>query len=95
MTATSGLTIDELLDGLEFHWGRLPQVATEFETWDEMERLDFLMEWPIQEDYLELLTELIAGSEPTPEQRSRFDDLLSIVEHGRPILDALMRGPGG
>ena len=50
MTATSHVTIDELLDGLEFHWGRLSTVAAGFAAWDELEQLDFVMQRPIQED---------------------------------------------
>ena len=76
MTATSHVTIDEPLDGLEFHWGRLSTVAAGFAAWDELEQLDFVMQRPIQEDDLELLTELIANSVPTAEQRRRFDNLL-------------------
>lgn len=90
MTTVGPVTIDELLDGLEFHWRRLPDVAARFSDWDDMERLDFIMEWPLQEDDLELLSELIAEGNPTAELSDRFDKLLGVVERNRSILDRLM-----
>jgi hypothetical protein len=90
MTRTGPVTIDELLDGLEFHWTRLPDVAARFSDWDDLERLDFIMEWPLQEDDLQSLSELIAAGSPTAEQRRRFHDLLRVVERNRPFLDRLL-----
>lgn len=90
MTTTSSSDIDELLDNLTYSWRRIPDVATTFSTWDELERLDFIMEWPIQEDDLERLTEPIAAGQITAEQRRRFDALLCLIEENRPMLDRLM-----
>ena len=92
MTGTGPLLIDELLDGLTFHWRRLPEVAAEFASWGDLEQLDFLMEWPLQEQDLELLSEHVAAGLATAEQRRPFDDMLRLVERHRPLLGALADG---
>lgn len=92
MTTAEPVTIDELLVGLEYHWGRLPAVAATFHTLDDLEKIDFLMEWPLQEDDLEELAELMASRTPTPYQRRRYGELLRLVDTNRPIIDALWQG---
>ena len=92
MTTLGPVTIDELLERSLHHWSRLPRVAAEIDMWDELEQIDFLMEWPLQEDDLEELAELLASDTPTPDQRRRYADLLQLVDTNRPIVNALWQG---
>jgi hypothetical protein len=92
MTTLGPRTINELFGDLTYRWGRLPQVGHEIDSWDELQQLDFVMEWPIQEDGLEILCSLMTSGTPTPEQRRRYTGLLRLVEQNRPIFDALWKG---
>ena len=93
VTATRALTptarADDYLSYLEAEWAALPAIAVAWDSWDEAERLDFQMEWPIREDRLATLRVLAADGELTPGQRERLAKLDECVARNRPLLDRL------
>ena len=61
-----------------------------FREWEDHDRLDFVVEWPIREDRLHQLREWAAQGLFTPEQQARYDELLQLIACHRPLLDRLL-----
>ncbi len=80
----------ELRRALEV-WRGLPEVAAEIAGWDEIERIDFVHEWPLQEMKLERLREYAGDDELMTEgQRLRYGELEELVARNRPIIEGLL-----
>ena len=82
--------IDHYLDYLQREWGGVPELAAEWDTWDEDSQLDFVLEWPIREDGLHQLHAWAEQGMLSPGQRTRYDALLSLVAQHRPMLETLL-----
>ncbi len=82
--------IDPYLDYLFRAWQALPDVAKVWAEWEDHDRLDFVVEWPIREDHLYQLQEWAAQGLFTPEQQARYDELLQLIARHRPLLDRLL-----
>jgi len=78
------------IDNLFREWGRLPQVEAEWASWEEPDRLVFVLEWPMQEDRLHLVRGWAAQGVLMPEQMARYHELESLIEKHRPILERLL-----
>ncbi|HET8628557.1 MAG TPA: hypothetical protein VFL91_14140 [Thermomicrobiales bacterium] len=68
----------------------MPDLVGEWEEWEELDRLDFVLEWPIREDHVYQLKQWAAEGLLSPAQRARYDELLRLVERNRPILNDLL-----
>lgn len=64
--------IEKLLDLLAWQWERLPEVESEIDTWDLMEQLNFIEEWPLEEDRLMHLKRYVDDGLLNLSQRNRF-----------------------
>jgi len=84
--------IDRYLDLLVAEWLDIPKLAAEWPTWERHARLDFVHEWPIQEDRLAQLRDCAGRGLLTPPQRARYETLLRLVEQHRPTLATLLEG---
>jgi hypothetical protein len=82
--------IDHALERLRAEWSAIPEVAAEWDTWDEPERLDFVVEWPIQEDTLWRLQDWAAQGLLSDEQRRHYNDLLEQIARHRSTLEKLL-----
>ena len=82
--------IEHYLDYLIREWEDVPHLAAEWLEWDEHDQLDFVIEWPIREDRLHQLQHWTEQGLLTPEQYARYEDLLTLVEQHRPMLDRLL-----
>ncbi len=73
-------------------WSELPQIAEEIAGWDEIERIDFVHEWPLQEMKLERLRGYAGEGDElmTEEQRGRYRELEELVARNRPIIEGLL-----
>jgi hypothetical protein len=78
------------LDNLFSEWGRLPRVEAEWESWEELDRLRFVLEWPLQEDRLHLVEGWAAEGGLTDEQMARLERLQELVRAHRPIVERLL-----
>lgn len=81
--------IDDLLDSLTFEWQSLPEIAAEIDQWDPIDQLNFVEEWPIQEDRLMFLERYVARRTLAPDQLTRYEELKRIIRKNRPIIRAL------
>ena len=88
--ADQATRIDRYLDYLFREWEDVPEVAREWGEWEDHDRLDFVVEWPIREDRLHQLHEWASRGLFTPEQQARFDELLQLIACHRPLLDRLL-----
>jgi hypothetical protein len=81
--------IEKLLDLLLWQWGRLPEVEAEIDTWDLVEQLDFIEEWPLEEMRLKQLEQYAAQGALTPQQSARYRNLKRLISENRAIIRRL------
>jgi hypothetical protein len=82
--------IDDYLTYLLDEWQGIPDLAAEWAEWEEHERLDFVLEWPIREDRLHQLRERAAAGQLTPRQQARYEHVLDLERRHRPLLERLL-----
>lgn len=82
--------IEDYLDYLLRTWQGIPELADEWPEWDEYSRFVFALDWGVPEDRLGQLNQWAAEGLFTPAQRTRYDELLRLVERNRPILNDLL-----
>ncbi len=82
--------IDDSLDYLVGEWEQIPEIAAEWDDWDEYDRLDFVIEWPLREDRLHQLQRWHSGGELSLSQSQRLVELQELIERNRPVLERLL-----
>jgi hypothetical protein len=82
--------IDDYLAYLLTEWAAIPVVADEWGEWEDHQRLDFALEWPICEDRLRQLQQWAAEGRLTARQREQYDELLALERRHRPTLERLL-----
>ena len=82
--------IDRSLDYLTREWGAIPEIASEWNVWDEADRLDFVLEWPLREDALRQLWQWDSEGRLTPAQRRRYEQLRELIHQHRATLERLL-----
>ena len=82
--------IDDYLQYLIREWSLLPWVASEWNEWEEHERLNFVLEWPIREDRLLQLRRWQERGLMTSEQQKEFGQLNGLIERHQEMLDDLL-----
>ncbi len=92
MSQSTRADVDRLLDRALAAWEGLPEVERELGTWDLVDQLVFIEEWPIEEDRLGALAAYAARGELTNEQLARYEHVLYVVERHRPLLERLRAG---
>ena len=81
--------IQELLDLLTWQWQRLPEVEAEIDRWDLLDQLNFIEEWPLEEERLKRLEEYLIDGALTQEQLSQYEHLKGIMAQNQPIIRRL------
>jgi hypothetical protein len=82
--------IDDYIAYLIREWQAIPEVAAAWDQFEEPDRLDFVLEWPIKEDRLQMLRRWAKTEAMTPDQCGRFAELLEIVDRQKPLLQQLL-----
>lgn len=83
--------IDDYLEYLCDEWRDVPQVVREWHEWEDHVQLEFLCEWPIREDRLHQLEQWAEQGLLTPDQDTRYQQLLGLVAAYRPVLEDLLK----
>ena len=83
--------IDQYLDNLMRTWEGVPFDAQEWAEWDDLSQLTYAVNWPVNEDQLHMLAQWAEQGVLAPEQRTRYDELLQLVERHRPLLEELLK----
>jgi hypothetical protein len=81
--------IDRMLSLLEWQWERLPEVEAEIGNWDLLEQLDFIEEWPLEEERLKKVEQYCSEGVLTPEQSARYEEVKRLIARNRPIIRRL------
>jgi hypothetical protein len=79
----------DALDRAIHEWSYLPELACEWQTWDEDTRLHIAIDWPIQEDLLAQLAQWAKEKRLDTGQRRRYKELLTLVDKHRALADRL------
>jgi hypothetical protein len=82
--------IDDYLAYLFNVMNDLLEIDAEWDTWDDIQQLDFVFEWDIKRDRLSQLEDWAKQGLMTADQRERYRRLLDIMNDRRPILDRLL-----
>jgi len=81
--------IGDALERAIDEWSYLPELACEWQTWDEDTRLHIAIDWPIQEDLLAQLAQWAKEKRLDTGQRRRYKELLTLVDTHRALADRL------
>lgn len=90
LTERSHSAIDRYLAYLIAEWNDVPQVVAEWAAWEEHDRLDFVVEWPIREDHLRQLRQWADHGLLTTAQYAGYRELEETVRRHRPDLERLL-----
>jgi hypothetical protein len=75
--------IDRYLEYLFDRWEQLPEMAAEWDEWDDLSRLTFAVNWGVPADRLAQLRHWADEGLLTPAQQERYDRLLQLVSQNR------------
>jgi hypothetical protein len=89
--AATRVDVDHLLHWAAVAWDELVTVEQEIDSWEQIEQIVYLEEWPIEEDRLRRLDRHARAGDLSDEQRVRYRDLLKLVAERRPIIERLLR----
>jgi len=82
--------IDDYLAYLFNVMDDLLEIDAEWDTWEDIQQLDFVFEWDIKRDRLSQLEHWAEQGLFTVDQRQRYRRLLELMDKHRPILDRLL-----
>ena len=82
--------IDRSLNYLTASWTTIPEVTSGWDARDELERLDFVMEWQIREDRLTRIQQWNAEGLLSSAQQERLATLQQLIDRHRAALDRLL-----
>ena len=74
-------------------WSCMPEQAIEWEEWDDEDRFDFELDWPVVEMDLNSLKRWHGEGLLTEDQRERYEELMRLVTAYRPLLDRMFSEP--
>lgn len=73
-------------------WSELPTVEARIDTWEQIDQLEFIETWPLEEERLRRLEEYAANGFMTREQQARYEMLKRLAAQNRPIIQRLRAG---
>ena len=82
--------IDDYISYLTRKWEAMPELAGEWDEWDELSRLTFACDWGVPADRLHQLERWAEQGLLTAPQRARFDQLLRLVAQHGSVLERLL-----
>lgn len=82
--------IDESLDYLAGEWEAIPEIAADWDNWEEYNRLDFVIEWPLREDRFHQLQQWCVDGLLSTIQLRRWQALQELIDRNRPTLERLL-----
>lgn len=85
-----GEWIDSYISYLEAVLGELHELDREWDDWDEMSKLTYVVEWDIKRDRFHQLEQWAKRDLLTDVQKSQYEALLCLLEQRQPILDRIL-----
>lgn len=83
-------SIESYLKYLTLVMDDLVEVDAEWDSWTDLQQLDFVIEWDIKRDRLSQLANWYEQGLLAPSQQDRYLQLLKVLDRDRPILDRLL-----
>lgn len=83
--------IDGYLDYLIGEWASIPEIAAEWQEWENHEQLEFVVGWPLREDKLHQVQQWADQKLLTPDQRAHYSALMTLVAEYRTLLKELLK----
>jgi hypothetical protein len=84
--------IEIILSHLTERWAELPTVVQTIDQWDPVDQSLFRVEWPLEDEHLEMLREYIVRGLLDPAQLERYHELERLMAQNQPVLDRLFEG---
>lgn len=84
--------IEIVLSHLLHAWRYLPVAVKEINEWDIVDQIIYVEEWSPDEQLLVILHQYDQDGALTADQSARYQELLTLVEKNRPLLDDLREG---
>ena len=81
--------VDHLLNWAVSGWEGLTEIECEIDSWDLIDQIVFIEEWPLEEERVRRLASLAQMGAFTDSQRARYEALLMLVARQRPIINRL------
>ena len=82
--------IDEYLDYVIRAWRGIPDVAAQWDQWDDISQLTFVVDWGVPSDRLHQLHRWAEQGCLTPAQRAQYEELLRLVAQHHATLERLL-----
>jgi hypothetical protein len=82
--------IEEDLDYLLREWSAIPDVARGWNNWEELDRLVFVLEWPLRVDRMMRLEYWAEQGALSDTQQVRYDELRELIGRHQSTLDLLL-----
>lgn len=89
VTDAQGVDIDWLLERVEADWEEVPTVLADWSTWEWVDAVVFVEEWPLVERRMERLHEAAAHGVMIPAQQQRYARVLELAARYRPLVRQL------
>jgi hypothetical protein len=82
--------VDHLLDSVEQGWIDAVEIVQRWDTLDDIEQTDFVVEWPLTLDCLSQLLRYADRGQLTPPQRKRLKDVQAYIRDHDDLVAAVL-----
>ena len=82
--------VDKDLHNLLGFWRTVPEFAAEWPEWDEDSRLDFILQWPIERETLQRVTDAVAAGHLNEHQQCKWLELSRLIEIHRATVEQML-----
>lgn len=74
-------------------WRTVPEQAIEWDTWDELSKDDFRLQWPIDRESLKRLRDAVAANLLDERQQCDWRELQRLIAEHRATVEWMLDGP--
>jgi hypothetical protein len=82
--------VDHLLDNLQQDWLDAVEIVKRWDTLDDIEQTDFVVEWPLTVDRLSQLLQFADRGQITPPQRKRLMEVHAYMRDHEDLVAAVL-----
>ena len=82
--------VDHLLDALQQSWIDAVEIVQHWDTIDDIEQTDFVVEWPLTLDRLSQLLQYAARGQISPPQRKRLKEVQAYIRDHADLVAAVL-----
>jgi len=75
---------------MEWHLAEAEEAKWQWASWDTLDQLDFIHEWPVALSHLEVLNDYLSACQLDPEQHQRYVALELALKSLQPFLNQVV-----